>query len=84
MSRPRRADLEELARVAFLAGRIEESVAIGRRALYTCECGAPAERQADRYGIYAGSLCDSCFDRAYASRWTFEPLDAGESLEAIE
>ena len=51
---------------------------------WTCgTCGKPrAEERYDRYGIYAGKKCDSCWKSSGIAEWMFDAGYAGESLEA--
>jgi hypothetical protein len=39
----------------------------------------------DRYGIPWRKVCFGCYDKAQAENcdWTFDPADAGESLEEV-
>jgi hypothetical protein len=34
-------------------------------------------------GIYAGRMCDECFNRQYIPDWRFDPCDAGESYDEV-
>lgn len=45
-------------------------------------CGKPGGHDRyDRYAIYAGRLCDPCWEVSGARTWTFDPGYAGERLE---
>jgi hypothetical protein len=45
-------------------------------------CGKPGGfERSDRYGIYAGRLCDPCWNVSGARTWVFDAAYAGESLE---
>jgi hypothetical protein len=47
-----------------------------------CPCGKGiAEEQHDYYGIYAGKMCDRCFESKFRQGPYYDYLDAGEQLE---
>jgi len=48
-----------------------------------CDCGDTdtADRRYDRYGIYAGIYCDTCWPKTSYASFVFDPAYAGESLD---
>ena len=52
------------------------------KSFYICECGSDdAKQRSDRYGIYYGIYCDSCFENSYKQDSEYDYFDAGEYLE---
>jgi hypothetical protein len=46
----------------------------------SCKRGIAVDQQ-DYYGIYAGKMCDKCFEEKYRQDAYYDYLDAGEHLE---
>jgi hypothetical protein len=75
-----RAELQELHQATeneALLAEIDQAL----RCICT-GCGKPGGvERSDRYGIYAGRLCDPCWNVSGARTWVFDAGYAGESLE---
>ena len=74
---------DQLRELLDAAETEEEHEAIDRALRWVCtSCGKPgADERCDRYGIYAGKLCDPCWSVSGARTWVFDAAYAGERLE---
>jgi len=56
----------------------------GRTWVNDVKCAGDVYNRYDRYGIFAGKMCDAHFDASGLEHWVFDPDYAGETLEPEE